>query len=201
MVHQQILQRRHQHRSMHGKAQQQVHSSKDTLISRGSEDEQSAMQHSSPMAPATQQTAVRTAQDTLRKTITSREVSDGRPGVIIQESARLAVTGSRQTLTVPLQATVINTTGGNTHASDPRRTSKRWLADMEADRAATEITDLVEQEGHHLIRYKPKEDRDISEETTSDLNHDSNHKRTDQEDDKAAIATEGIIPDDCAIPE
>ena len=33
------------------------------------------------------------------------------------------------------------------------------------------------------------------------MNHDSNHKRTDQKNDKVAIATEGIIPDDCAIPE
>ena len=149
-VHQQTLQRRRQQRSRHGKALQQILSSKDTLISRGSEDEQSAMQQSSPLAPATQQTAVRTEQDTLRITITSREVSDGRQGDIIQEPARLEVTGSRQTPPVPLRATGINTTGGNTHASEPRRTSKRRLADLEVDRAATEITDLVEQEGRGL---------------------------------------------------
>ena len=166
------------------------------------------------MAPVTQQTAVCTEQDTLRITIASREVPDGRQGDIIQEPARLEVTGSRQTPPVPLRATGINTTGGNTHASEPRRTSKRRLADLEADRAATEITDLVEQEGHHLTRYKhrplasgqgtehaPKDDRDISEVTTSDLDNDSNHKREDQEDDKVTIATDGIIPDDCDIPE
>ena len=153
-MHQQTLQRRRQQRSMHRKAQQQVHSSKDTLISRGSEDEQSAMLQSSPLAPATQQTAVRTEQDSLQITFTSREVSDRRQGDITQESARLEVTGSRQIPQVTLRATGINTTGGNTPASEPRRTSKRRLADLEADRAATEITDLVEQEGYHLTRYK-----------------------------------------------
>ena len=137
------------------------------------------MQQSSPSAPDFQQTAVHTEQDTLRITITSREVSDGRQGDIIKEPARLEVTGSRQIPQVTLRATGINTTGGNTHASEPRRTSKRRPADLEADRAATEITDLVEQEGHHLIRHKPKDDRDISEVTTSDLDNDSNHKRED----------------------
>ena len=33
------------------------------------------------------------------------------------------------------------------------------------------------------------------------MDHDSNHKREDQEDDKVTIATDGIIPDDCDIPE
>ena len=172
------------------------------------------MQQSSPLAPATQQTAVRTEQDALRITITSREVSDGRQGDIIEEPARLEVTGSRQTPQVTLRATGITITGSNTHASEPRRTSKRMLADLEADRAATEITNLVEQEGHHLTRYKhrppasgqgtehaPKDDRDLSVVTTYDLDHGSNHKRKDQEDDKVATATDVFIPDDYDILE
>ena len=45
-------------------------------------------------------------------------------------------------------------TGGNTIEAAPRRPSKRILTDLEADKAATEITDLVEQEGHHIIGSK-----------------------------------------------
>ena len=103
------------------------------------------MQQSSPSAPATQQTAVRTEQGTLRITITSKEVSDGQQGDIIKEPARLEVTGSRQIPQVTLRAMGIDTTGGNTHASEPRRTNKRMLVDLEADRAVTEITNFVEQ--------------------------------------------------------
>ena len=33
------------------------------------------------------------------------------------------------------------------------------------------------------------------------MNHDNNHKREDQKDDKIATATDGIIPDDYDIPE
>ena len=33
------------------------------------------------------------------------------------------------------------------------------------------------------------------------MDNNSNHKREDQEDDKVTIATDGIIPDDCDIPE
>ena len=72
----------------------------------------------------------------------------------------------------------------------------------------------MEQEGHHLTRCKhrppasgqgtehtPKDDRDISVVTTSDLKHDSNHKRVNWEEDKVTTATDGIIPDDYDIPE
>ena len=109
---------------MHRMAQQQVHSSKDTLISRGGEDEHSVMQQSSPSAPATQQTAVRTEQDTSRTTITSREVSDGRQRDIIKEPARLEVTGSRQKFlairlvsTVKATSSAKNVSGNVRHAS------------------------------------------------------------------------------------
>ena len=149
-MHQQTLQRRRQQRSMTREAQQQDHPSKDTPISRGREDKHSTMQQSSPSALATQQTDVRTEQNTSRNTITSQAVSDSRHEDIITEPARLAATGNRPIPQVPPRATGLNTTGGNILAFAPRHTSKRILADLEVDRAATEITNLVEQEGYQL---------------------------------------------------
>jgi hypothetical protein len=148
-------------------------------------------------------------------TSTSQAVSDARQRDIIKKPARLEVTGNRPLLQVPPRATGLNTTGGNTNASAPRRTSKRILADLEADRAATEITDLVEQEGHHIIGSKrrlpnseqktehaPQNVRVISVVTTSASDHDSYHQRADQEDDKVVAAIDDpISPDDSEIPE
>ena len=82
-------------------------------------------------------------------------------------------------------------------------------------RQPTEITDLVEQEGHHIIGSKRRLSNSEqgkehasqaasvhSAVTTSASDHDSHQQRANQEDDKLVIAIEDPFPsDESEIPE
>ena len=124
-------------------------------------------------------------------------------------SVNLAVKDKWPILQVSSWATGPHLTGGNTIEAAPRRPSKRILTDLEADKAATEITDLVEQEGHHIIDSKRRLSNSEqgkehasqaasvhSAVTTSASAHDSYLQRADQEYDKLVIAIDDSFPPD-----
>ena len=149
LVHHQNLERRRQQRLMAKQAKQQEHTSNGTSFSRSIGNEHSASRHSPTLATVPKQTDVCTEQTTLMNIGTPQVDSGARQGDIAKESVNLAVKDKWPIPQVSSRAMGPHLTGGNTIEAAPRRHSKRILTDLEADKAATEITDLVEQEGHH----------------------------------------------------